>query len=407
MDEHVRELCEPGELRRSLEKKVPAGRVAVALAAGGRVAATETAGGAGVDWAAPVGCIAKLLTASLACKSVERGRFALDTYVAALLGAEVEALRGVTVRHLLEHTHGLDDSLLTPPRQRHGLIDGEELLSRVAALQRWAAPGVAYSYGNAGAWLVAAALERLHCRAFGTFARDELLAPLGVVSAPSCDAPWLCAATGAGLTLTAEELVRFGLSALDERSLPAAARVTPLPGWHPLERGVCLGWKYAGAGWFGHQSVWPRASIYFRVQPQRKLALAVVACEQAAALVAIGVFGARLPELFEQRSKLPGGRVSTDARRAAGVYEQAARVVAIEPTPHGLFASAWERDDGGRRRGTPTRALLVPTRGVLFAQPATELVPYVELIPGPTGAAWLWNGRTVLRRATAQRSVRR
>jgi hypothetical protein len=207
--------------------------------------------------------------------------------------------------------------------------------------------------------------------------------------------------------LTAEELVRFGSTALDEQSLPATAPVTPLPGWHPLERGVSLGWKYAGAGWFGHQSAWPRASIYLRVQPQRKLALAVVAGDQPAAIVAIGLFGARLPELFEQRSKLPGGDVSSDQPRLAGVYEQAARVVAIERTPRGLCAQAWERDDSGRRCGTPTRALLVPTRGVLFVQPATQLVPYLELIAGSNGAAWIWDGRTVLRRVTDQSSVRR
>jgi hypothetical protein len=41
----------------------------------------------------------------------------------------------------------------------------------------------------------------------------------------------------------------------------------------------------------------------------------------------------------------------------------------------------------------------LPTRGVLFAQPASESLPYVELVAGADDAIWLWNGRTVLRRA--------
>ncbi len=104
----------------------------------------------------------------------------------------------------------------------------------------------------------------------------------------------------------------------------------PLPGWHPLERGVCLGWKYAGAGWFGHQSAWPGASSYLRVQPERGLALAVVASAQAAALVALSVFGARLAELFESQARAPGEGSASDV---SGAYEQAARVVAIAATP--------------------------------------------------------------------------
>ena len=392
MEQCVIELFEPGGLRERLETKVTAGRVAVALAAGGRRA---TANIGGDVHAVPIGCIAKLLTASLACRSVERGHFALDTSVAELLGVDRGTLRGVTVRHLLEHSHGLDDSLLAPPRERRGCADSDELVARVAKLERWAAPGAVYSYGNAGAWLVGAALERLHGRTLAALARDELLAPVGIAGAWSRAAPRLCAATGAGLSLTAEELVRFGLHALEGASLPATEPVMPLPGWHPLEVGVCVGWKHAGAGWFGHQAAWPRASSFLRVQPQRKLALAVVAREQSAAIAAIGVFGAAFPELFAQRST---ARVApAPAGDPAGVYGQAARIVVVESTPSGLRAEAWERDERGRPRGQPARVQLVPTHSMLFAQPVTELVPYLQRV-GFKGA-WLWNSRSVLRRA--------
>lgn len=399
MNADVTELADPAVLSRLLAQRssaVQRGRVAVTFACGTRIA-TASSGDAPAAASSPLGCIAKLFTATLVRRAAGRGLLALDGEVAPLLGGRLETLRGVTVRQLLEHTHGLDDSLLAAPRYERGFIDRGELLPRVAALERFAAPGAVYSYGHLGAWLAAAALEQVRGRPFGALVRDGLLEPLAIdrVSSEARAAP-LCAATGAGLALTAEELARFGLQALTQGQSLAVEPIMPLPGWHPLERGVCLGWKYAGAGWFGHQSAWPGASSYLRVQPERGLALAVVAGAQAAALIAVGVFGARLTELFESQARPLGEGPASDA---SGTYEQAARVVEIAATPRGVRAETWERDEHGARRGVPARAVLVPARGVLFARPAREHLPFAEPVPGDNGASWLWNGRCVLRRA--------
>ena len=304
MDDPAAGLCETGAMQRLLERQAALarrGHVAAAFMCGSRVATASVDGDN--EGAAPIGCVAKLLTAALVSAAVARGDLSFDAGVCELLARDVAALRGVTVRHLLEHTHGLDDSLLSAPRYRHDFIDADELCSRVAALTRWAPPGAVYSYGNAGAWLVAAVLERVRDRAYAALVRAELLAPLGLERACCAAAP-PCPAMGAGLSLTAKQLVRFGLHALENDRCIAAAPITPLPGWHPLEKGICLGWKSAGAGWFGHQSSWPGASIYLRVHPQRKLALAVVAREQPAAIVALSVFSRHFAELFERRTRL-------------------------------------------------------------------------------------------------------
>lgn len=399
MNADVAELADPAVLSRLLAQRglaVQRGRVAVTFACGTRIA-TASSGDAPAAASSPLGCLAKLFTATLVRRAAERGRLALDGEVAPLLGGNFAALRGVTVRQLLEHTHGLDDSLLGAPRCERGFIDRGELLTRVAALERFAVPGAVYSYGHLGAWLAAAALERVRGRPFGALVRDGLLEPLAIDGVWSAAGPArLCAATGAGLALTAEELARFGLQALAKGESLAGEPIMPLPGWHPLERGVCLGWKYAGAGWFGHQSAWPGASSYLRVQPERGLALAVVASAQAASLIAVGVFGARLAELFESQVRPPGEGPASDV---SGAYEQAARVIAIAATPRGLQAEAWERDEHGVRRGVPARAALIPARGVLFARPAREHLPFVEPVPGGNGARCLWNGRCVLRPA--------
>jgi hypothetical protein len=108
------------------------------------------------------------------------------------------------------------------------------------------------------------------------------------------------------------------------------------------------------------------------------------------------MFGVHLAELFESQVRRPSEGSASDV---SGAYEQAARVIAIEATRSGLHAEAWERDEHGARRGEPARAVLVPARGVLFARPAREHLPFVEPVPGGNGARWLWNGRCVLRSA--------
>jgi len=338
-----------------------------------------------------------------------RSSFAFDDDVADLLGAGARALRGVTLRHLLEHTHGCDDSLLAEPLQRRGRIDTDDLVARIAGLRRIAPPGAIYSYGNLGAWLVATVLERVCNRGYAALVRDEILAPL---RAQYADGPW-CAATGAGLALTAQDLVQFLAYATRMRHelWPADAgpdpdnAITPLPGWNPIERGVRLGWKSSGAGWYGHQSAWPRASAYVRVHTERRLAVAVFSAEQPAAVVAMRVFGARLPELFDLRPpSRPLGGVSHDGPRWPARYEHAAHVVSIEPMATRVRFMAQARNPSVGRREAFVGTLRHVSGGVYFAEPATELIPYVQLVTAPdVGAPLLWNGRFVLRRSESGR----
>jgi hypothetical protein len=161
--------------------------------------------------------------------------------------------------------------------------------------------------------------------------------------------------------------------------------VFPLPGWNPLERGVYLGWKYHGRGWFGHQSLWPAASLFVRAHPRRALALVVASRRHSAAVVAARVFGAQLPELFDLR--IPVGRSASP------------------PCGDGVaFASAaWHAEIRGRelcvrRRGSRTihRATLSHVGGgVSLARPVIESFPHVEVV-ARGASAYLWNGRFVL-----------
>jgi CubicO group peptidase (beta-lactamase class C family) len=382
---------------------VPGARVAVALRLGARIA---TAASDDSGWTAPIGCVAKLLTAMLVRGAVTRRLFELATPVAEALGANNASLRGVTLRHLLEHTHGLDDSLLAPPRYSAALIDRAELLGRIDRLPRTWPPGALYSYGNLGAWLAAAVLERVHARAYGELVRDAALAPLAARFAVAAPTP-ICAATGSGIALTAEELVRLVTEQSPEH-VPAWPdnddfnAITPLPGWHPLERGVFLGWKHAARGWFGHQSTRPQASIFVRLEPRRGQALAVLSRERPAAVVALRMFGAYLPELFDLR--LPCGEAAGTGCDAlwCGRYEHAAHAIAIESHRGALRAHVTRRDAAGVRYAEATSMLHAAAAGVRLARPPTELLPYAQVVTSDATGTVLWNGRWALRKS-AQR----
>jgi CubicO group peptidase (beta-lactamase class C family) len=372
----------------------PGARACVVLRSHGRTVAARIGG---ADEPAPIGCIAKLLTATLVRAAVQTGRLSFDADLGAVLGATAGALRRITLRHLLEHTHGLDDSVLDEPRRAGGFLDASEFLERAALLPRFAPTGACYSYGHLGAWLAALVLERVQARRFAELARVWLEESLGVpVTVPMA----ACPALGGGIALDAVALARLAAHAVaGPERWPSGevegtyGAVTPLPGWNPLERGVFLGWKHSGRTWFGHQSAWPHASAYVRAQPATGLAIAVLARTHSAAVIAAKVFGRAFPELFALRPP-PGSGVGGDDSAWVGRYAQAGLEVRIDRGAGGLLLGAYAR----RSDTPPIHARLTAAGAVRLATPANDRVPFVELVAaGPERARWLWNGRGLLR----------
>ncbi|HEX5421707.1 MAG TPA: serine hydrolase domain-containing protein, partial [Gammaproteobacteria bacterium] len=307
-------------LRERLARAFPEGRgrvpsVAVGFAQEGRAAfactksassalpaqcAQATRGAPAAALALHAGCLTKLFTAALAAQACAEGRVALDERLAPALSLpRGPAFEGITLRHLLEHTHGLDDSAVAAvPLRKDGRIDAAALGRRLSEAPPLAEPGRLYSYSNAGAWLIAAWLERTSGQTYGRLLHERILAPLrdtGARAEALDTRGGLCPATGGALKVSLRTVLRF-LAAHSPRDVlhgdrSGSRRVTPLPGWNALERGVYLGWKYHGEGWLGHQSVWPEISALVRVQAQAGLAL-VVACRSVpAAIAAAKLFG--------------------------------------------------------------------------------------------------------------------
>jgi CubicO group peptidase (beta-lactamase class C family) len=417
IDDAVAELAQPAGLARALAQAfdgVARRRACVAFSRGSNWASAFVADGGrgGTNMPRepmPVGCLAKLLTATLAIRVMAELGIGLHTRVTELLDLrEARAvLARITLRQLLEHTHGLDCARIGPPPVRSGFIDVRELVLDVARWRPLAAPGAMYSYGNIGAWLIGAALERVVTRPFSQLLRERLLGPLGIQTdaASSPRAAVICPASGAGLALRVVDWLRFLNSEAVDRAVAcaestgeaASLSVTPLPGWNPLERGIRLGWKYHGHGWFGHQSAWPEASALVRVNPERRIALVVISRDHAASVISGRFLGSALPELFELRTPpLQRHDAVVSPERYLDRYGSAAFEVELAQS-----GAALELRVHDRLRDVRQRAALLPAAGHTFftRRPVIESFPFIQLVEPHGGRfSYLWNGRSVLPR---------
>ena len=221
----IHAFLEPGHLQRRLDE-IARGHarehIEVGVTAAGIVQVARVAGGTGGEApeAFPAGCIAKLLTSELLRQVESTGGVALDGPVSEYLPNETPHLRAVfsriDLRHLLEHTHGLDDSTVAAaPRLPNGEIDALRLARQLVAAAPLFAPGTLYSYSNAGAWLIAAVLEKLSGTSWAALLQNRLLTPLGMRSASGIDpvrapaAAHVCASRGEQLAVPVTGLLRF------------------------------------------------------------------------------------------------------------------------------------------------------------------------------------------------------
>jgi CubicO group peptidase (beta-lactamase class C family) len=353
------------------------------------------------------GCITKLLTSTLVAREVRAGTLDLDTQARVELSdiknLEV-TLAGVTIRHLLEHTHGLHDPTWRGAQMRaDGYID-LGALTQSRTLHRIAPPGELYSYSHLGAWIAAAILERVRRVPYRELLNGELLRPLGIPLLPTTqtepsDAA-ICPSVGTGLAVSTADALKFvAWSANGQHSWPLPGRsqaVTLLPGWSPVEKGVYRGWKCYGEGWFGHHSLRRGASALVRVQPDYDIALVVESRDHLATLVATRVFGNALPEWGASSvPRIVPSSASMDLSRYCGEFGCTDVDRVTIDLRHELTLTVGS-----------SRAKLVPAQAnVLFTQPTLPgEFAFVQLLgEAPDGFAYLWNGRRALpRRRQAQ-----
>jgi CubicO group peptidase (beta-lactamase class C family) len=361
----------------------------------------------------PAACLAKPVTATLLAQMISTQDFNWSNEISDLLAVArpwKARLAGISLQCLLNHTHGLDVSAIqSVPRTREGFLDVEALCSQLAATPL-SSPGRLYSYSNAGAWFAGAVLERFWGRPYSHVLEESALWPS--VTKPKPIFRGICPATGEGLELTVSQWLDFleihlrNASARDDDAIArtlASLRVAPvpLPGWNPSEQGACLGWKYFGAGWFGHNANLIGSSTLLRFNPEHHIAIVVEASDDAAFIVLAGLFGTALPEFANLR---PPRLLNAEECAAAsfehyvGTYVQAQSALRVNLISKGPLLLIIDTHGG---RATSTEHTLRAAEDNLFIpeprdDPEFAFVQFVEANAGAFG--YLWNGKQLWRR---------
>jgi hypothetical protein len=359
------------------------------------------------------GCLTKLFTGALAIESLQEQGLPGDLEIAEPLGIDGDGSERLRLRHLLDHTHGLDTSMTQELRfEDYGQIDRHWLARRLCSTPKIAEPGAMHSYANASAWLAAALIEKISA----TTCANKLLRSLdpeqqaaGIHWNQGNDGPSgaICAATGRDLKIPAAVFLEFlksfwnGNRRGDRLAESRWNDIVPLPGWSGPEVGVLGGWKSFGNGWFGHSSVQEGCQGLVRVHPVQRVALFVCSKEQNCNTAAVLLFGRHLPTLVPSSHPrmLPANAASAD-NAYLGVYDVAATRIFIERAERGgLKMRAYRRGHSGLATELLHSCSLRAANDHLFyTRPVhAELFPYLQFV-GPAPFGHVWNGKWIWRR---------
>ena len=129
-----------------------------------------------------IGSISKVWTATVIMRLVEEGRFTLDTPVHEIIPgvrlANDHLTDGITIRHLLTHTSGLDGDVFTDTGRGDDCL--EKYVGLLAEVDENHPLGATWSYCNAGFSLLGRIIEQVTGKTWDDAMRELLFTPLGL-----------------------------------------------------------------------------------------------------------------------------------------------------------------------------------------------------------------------------------
>jgi CubicO group peptidase (beta-lactamase class C family) len=267
----------------------PAGELAVGLTVRGRSLVAKLANPgmppvAHESLTVPANCLTQLFTATLVLIAVSEGKLTLQDEISQILSARESRhphrWRGITVRTLLNYTHGLDgSSVYEALRDTKEHTNPDALVDHLNSITPLGAPGLLYTYNPVGPLLAAAALETLYDRPFENLLEAKLFNPLGIVlrkeaGHTGCISP----ATGDGLVVSTQDLLTFLNWHLADDHQHAMSDMyqdtVEVPGLNQ-ERRAGLGWRYYGNNCFGHVGTSAPHSAIARLNIREQLAVVI------------------------------------------------------------------------------------------------------------------------------------
>jgi CubicO group peptidase (beta-lactamase class C family) len=131
-----------------------------------------------------IGSLAKVFTAAAIFRLEEQQRLSTDDSIAKYLKGVPGDKQGITIRHLLSHTSGLDSDF--PYENMIGEdyeeVSRDDAVRRILAMPLIHQPGTERSYSNPGYVLLAAIVEGASDRSYREFLRAEIFKPAGMPS---------------------------------------------------------------------------------------------------------------------------------------------------------------------------------------------------------------------------------
>ncbi|MDR7277271.1 serine hydrolase [Catenuloplanes atrovinosus] len=329
-----------------------------------------------------IGSISKVWTATVVMQLADEGLLDLDAPITKVLPelrlADPDTAKGVTMRHLLTHTSGIDGDVFTDTGR------GDDAVERYVAGLRDEAQvhplGATWSYCNSGFVLAGRVIERLTGWTWDEAMRRRLFAPLGLartgtlpeeallhraavghvrdgdrlVKAPVWQLPRSVGPAGlisatAGDVLTFARLHLAGGRAPDGATLLSEAAVTEmaaaqveLPDRHTLGDSWGLGWmrtEWDGHRLVGHDGNTIGQSAYLRIVPGAGLAVALLTNAENARDLYEDVYREVFAEIagIAVPAPLAPPREPVEVSIAAhtGVYERASTRLEVLDTPEG------------------------------------------------------------------------
>lgn len=132
-----------------------------------------------------VASLSKSFTALAVMQLVETGRVDLDTPIARYIPEfKLADPRGaqITVRHLLNHTSGLTDTVYPDMTVKPQPASLQEVIKRLSSVQLHHNPGDQYHYNNTNYQLLARIVEEVSKEAFPDYLARHIFQPLGMSS---------------------------------------------------------------------------------------------------------------------------------------------------------------------------------------------------------------------------------
>ncbi|MFC5724219.1 amino acid adenylation domain-containing protein [Streptomyces gamaensis] len=372
-----------------------------------------------------VTCIVKPMLAFVALRLVDRGLLGLDEPLDGLLPHAFARRDGstvqVTLRHLLSHTSGVDDSYEV--WHDTDLPDLDTYLSTLAGYGQLFAPGEVFAYSAVGTSIVAALVEKLLGVPWRRAVNELLLTPLGIKEIPETlteqghygtdvsagylwneqakrytrhDPPRQTVADDAAgpfsVCLTLDDLARIARLALDDGVAPDGQRLLstalaeqmrtpqiPVPGHHFMHAWG-LGWLMFGPSAFGFNSNGSGHHNFIQIFPEQRSFLLLL----TNAYPAFGLYEDLLRALTGEGLIRTGLPFTMELDDCAGLYtSDGYRLNVLRGSDHLRYEYAERRPDGTWLHLDEGDLVLSGAGGFTSMSPKNILAGSISFIPVP------------------------